>query len=176
MMKSGMSQGSALPKLDLDKARERMLRYKTFAEGFSYPGKEELSLEYDRLFRGLGVWLYGSEYTAENEFQRARSLADINGFYRAWGLEPDAERPDSISCELEFMHYLIFKEINAPDKEKSKLSLDAQKKFFCEHLYPAAKKIIEKVLLLAEDGFYKRISQDLLQFLKTEKGYFDKFK
>ena len=79
-----------------------MLKYKMLAEAFSYPKEEGLQLEYDRLFRQGEVWLYGLEYAIENEFQRAQGLADINGFYRAFGLETDKERPDSLVCELEF--------------------------------------------------------------------------
>lgn len=149
--------------------RERSLKYKRFAEAFSYPKNKDLCLEYDRLFRQGEIWLYGSEHKAENEFQRANDLADINGFYKAFGLETDKERPDALPCELEFMHYLIFKEMNAPGAEKADICLSAQKKFFEEHLYPAAKNIAKKIPRLAKDGFYQEAGQELLRFLESEK-------
>ena len=174
----------------LPKGKERMSKYKTFAAAFSYPDAEfltffpaqkdrqkELSFEYDRLFRNNEVWLYSSEYKAENEFQRAENLADINGFYRAFALETNTDRPDALPCELEFMHYLIFKELHAkksnlPDaNEKITLCLDAQKKFFREHLYPAAKKISKAVISRTKNNFYREIARQLFTFVEDEAAF-----
>lgn len=185
-MKNSMCTGSALPskglilkgtlpkstKGTLSKSKERLLKYKTFAEAFSYPKVEDLRLEYDRLFRQSELWLYGAEYKIKNEFQRAQDLADINGFYRAFGLETDKDRPDSLPCELEFMHYLIFKELNAQSEEKSFLCQDAQKKFFREHLYPAAIKICSAITSHTENNFFLRNAKQLLEFLESENKLF----
>lgn len=169
--------------------KERMLEYKAFAMAFSYPDdglievfpelsskKEDMISEYDRLFRASEVWLYGTEYLSMNEVQRSRSLADIMGFYRAFGLEPDTDRPDSLSCELEFMHYLILKGIHAANsgdgadaKEKADICLDAQRKFFTEHLHPAAEKIAEAIMSKSSNDFYVNISKEMLEFLESEK-------
>lgn len=168
--------------------KERMLKYKTFAAAFSYPDeeffgffpallseKDKLISEYDRLFRAKEVWLYGTEHMAKNEFQRTNYMADIMGFYKAFGVEPDKDRPDSLSGELEFMHYLIFKELRALERkseENAFVCLDAQKKFFAEHLYLPAKKLAEKIISLAENDFYTASSKELLQFLESEKNVF----
>ena len=170
--------------------KERMLRYKTFAVAFSYPGpelfsvfpelsaeKEQLSLEYDRLFRAKKIWLYGVECQASTLPQRANYLSDIMGFYRAFGLEPDGDRPDSLSSEMEFMYYLIFKKLKALEegntraaKENEFVCLDAQKKFFSEHLYPAATKIAQAIISgAARDSFYADVSREVLDFMKKEK-------
>jgi TorA maturation chaperone TorD len=178
-----------------------MLNYKKFAVAFSYPEEEQtphfrvgnvryhthkrvesdkLCLEYDRLFRSKEAWLYSAEYTSQNEFQRAKNLAEINGFYKAFGLETRGERPDALSCELEFMHYLIFKQDYAIKnkiknaKEKANICLEAQKKFFAEHLYQGAKNIVEKILSQGENGFYKQIARELLVFLESEQKYLKK--
>ena len=171
--------------------KERQIKYKTFAVAFSYPDdkffdlfpdlkkeKDKLSAEYDRLFRSKEVWLYTTEYLAKHEFQKSNFMADIMGFYRAFGVEPNKERPDAISAELEFMHYLIFKTSHAEEnlkgkdaKEKAAISFDAQKKFFNEHLFVGAKKIVEKILIFTKDGFYASVAQDLLDFLKEEKRF-----
>lgn len=173
MTKTSMCTGSALlnPSTSL---KDRMLKYKALANAFLYPEKKELVSEYDRLFRRSEVWLYGAEYIAENEFQRARILSDIAGFYKAFGLETDKDRPDMLVSELEFMHYLLYKEINAPDKEKAFICQDAQRKFFNEHLYPAAKKISKKIISQAKSGFYLEVCKDLLEFLESEKKVFAK--
>ena len=167
---------------------ERMLKYKTFAVALSYPDdhffasfpdllpeKDQCMAEYDRLFRTNQIWLYGTEHVAENEFQRANALADIMGFYRAFGMEPDRERPDSLPCEFEFMHYLVFKHLRAHSgddgehaEEKGSICLKAQRKFFTEHLYPASKRIAGLIKSRTENNFYREIVDEMLNFLESE--------
>ena len=169
---------------------QRMLTYKKFALAFSYPDddffklfpqlsaeRERLVSDYDRIFRTGEVWLYGTEHLARNEFQRANDLSDIMGFYRAFGVEPDKDRPDSLSSELEFMHYLIFKMLHAlkavevrVSQEKASICLDAQKKFFAIHLYPAARRITEEIISKWNSSFYAEVSQEMQKFLDEEKG------
>lgn len=185
---------SASPSASLvdDADKERMISYKRYAVAYSYPEddifnyfpemnskREKLLAEYDKLFRANEIWLYGSEYTVKSEFQIAQNLADIMGFYRAFGLEPDKDRPDSLFSELEFMYYLIFKRVRAIEaddtakgREKALICLDAEKKFFQEHLYPAATKIIKTIAARAADGFYKKISNEMSNFLEAEKKHF----
>ena len=174
-------------------AQERLFAYKMFSAVFNYPGdtflsffpeenKERLLAEYDLLFRASEIWLYTVEYMAENEFQRVNYLADISGFYRAFGLETDKERPDFLNVELEFMHFLIFKQMYAlsskigSPKEKAAICQDAQEKFFNTYLYPGAKKIAEKIISQGEAGFYKRKAVEMLEFLESEMKYIGKKK
>lgn len=152
----------------------RMLKYKALASAFSYPSDKNLFSEYDRLFRQKEIWLYGAEYIAENEFQRSNLLSDISGFYKAFGLQTDKDRPDFLVSELEFMYYLIHKEIKAPEEAKSSVCRDAAKKFFNEHLYAAAKKIAEKIISQDKSDFYPARAQELLEFLESEKKVFAK--
>ncbi len=196
-----MSTGSALPDnlelpgLGIDRKNDdrRMRQYKTLAAAFSYPDdsffahfpdliddRQSLMAEYDRLFRAGIVWLYGAEYLIKNEFQRANMLSDIMGFYTAFGLEPDKERPDSITCEMEFMYAIILKrdragQLSADDqaKEKTDVCLDAEKKFFIQHLEPAAVLIAEKIISQTENHFYVNIAKDMLEFLTSEREHFD---
>lgn len=167
---------------------DRIFQYKRFSVALSYPDAEmvaffpeqapyqqHLALEYDRLFRSAGIWLYGAEHMAQNEYQRVALLADIMGFYRAFGVEPRHERPDALRCELEFMHYLIFKEQRAlidgslPEaEEKAAICLEAQKKFFAGHLYPAATKVAKAIVAQSREPFYCQIATELLAFLEEE--------
>jgi nitrate reductase assembly molybdenum cofactor insertion protein NarJ len=172
---------------------QRMRQYKTLAAAFCYPDdmffayfpglvndKPVLMAEYDRLFRAGLVWLYGAEYLVKNEFQRANLLSDIMGFYTAFGLEPDKERPDSITCELEFMYGLILKRDRARQssfkdekKERIDVCLEAEKKFFEQHLEPSSLLIAEKIISQSENSFYVNISKDMLEFLASERKHFD---
>jgi len=170
---------------------ERMRQYRILALAFSYPDQrffshfkdldgdaDSIRAEYDRLFRASDVWLYGAEYMAENEFQRARLLADIMGFYKAFALEPDRERPDALACEMEFMAHLIFKAeraaalVDDDGEEKSNVCRDAERKFFAEHLGPAATHLANKVLAASDHAFYKQVAEELLVFLECERNHF----
>lgn len=165
-----------------------MLSYKRFSVAFSYPderffefftGEREnansLHCEYDRLFRAGEVWLYGSEHVVENEFERVANISDISAFYRAFGLEPGSDRPDAVSAEFEFMYYLIFKKVLAGKtgaknrKQKELVCVDAQGKFFSTHLYPAIKRIVERIPEKTEKGFYLKTCNEVNLFLEEEK-------
>jgi TorA maturation chaperone TorD len=189
-----MSTESALPDApDATTDIERMHQYRIFATAFTYPDniffdyfpdllgdKQPIMAEYDRLFRAGVVWLYGAEHLAENEFQRAKILSDIMGFYTAFGLEPDKERPDSITCELDFMYGLIFKrdrirqDLAAGNtEEKAAVCQDAEEKFFTEHLEPAVELIAKKIISESKNSFYIKSAQELLTFLQSERKHFN---
>ena len=180
-MKKEMCADSALPEVN-----SRLIEYKKFAVAFSYPqddffaffpelscDREKLIAEYDRLFRLEAIWLYAAEHLAENEFQRVQHLADIMGFYRAFGLEPDKDRADSLACQLEFMHYLIYKAQRAMEfeaKEKAAICIEAQKKFLAQYLYPGLLKIGGAIMHKNKDSFYAQVAQECLKFIASEQG------
>ena len=173
--------------------QERMQTYATYSSALAYPDerffdtfpqlierKEKIILEYDALFRGKGIWLDTTEHVVGSQFQKSRYLSDIMGFYRAFGLQIEKERPDSLSVELEFMHYLIFKAIYAASnklddfQEKVRLCREAQQKFFAEYLYPGAQAIAAKISSERDADFYSAIFDEMLLFLNQEKNHFDK--
>jgi TorA maturation chaperone TorD len=77
---------------------------------------ETLRDQYDRVFGLIAPKEcppYETEYypTAET-FARSQQLADLAGFYRAFGLETSQrspERPDHLALELEFLAFLLLK-------------------------------------------------------------------
>src|SRR5262249_54779432 len=109
----------------------------------------ELRAEYDRVF-GLVVArecpTYETEYHSTSEtFFRSQQLADIAGFYRAFGLEPsrtEPERVDHLALELEFMAFLLLKKrlalapsTVAPNAaERACICDQVQRLFFNDHL------------------------------------------
>jgi len=74
---------------------------------------------------------------------RSQRLADIAGFYHAFGVTTGRdvpERPDHIGCELEFLAWLVAKEGYARSQEgdewpdRIEVCRDAQRHFVSEHL------------------------------------------
>lgn len=99
---------------------------------------EELNAEYEQMFGLLvaaGCPPYETEFIdSKLSFQRSAELADIAGFYRAFGIEPGAERPDHIALELDFMAVLIDLECRAATDEQFQVSRQAQADFIRDHL------------------------------------------
>lgn len=105
--------------------------------------REELEGEYNRLFAHLGSTQcppYETEYGFDNIYQKTEAMADISGFYAAYGLEVStakADRPDFLGTELEFMSFLSLKEVYAlehNEREHLETCRETQKKFLTDHL------------------------------------------
>lgn len=129
---------------------------------------EDLGSEYRKV---LGCFtaakecpIYETLYGSTDNFQMTQDLqelADIGGFYRAFDLklsENVKERYDHISIELEFMHFLSYKEAYALEnhgEEQLKICANAEKKFLKSHLarwVPLFTKLVNK--RAKEDGLY----------------------
>jgi len=110
------------------------------------PGRDHTAA-HDRVF-GLVVSKecppYETQYCPQTfSVYRSERLADVAGFYRAFGVTPSRDQPervDHIALELEFMAWLLTKEQHAlarggdQAEEHAEVCRDAQQKFFTEHL------------------------------------------
>jgi TorA maturation chaperone TorD len=148
----------------------------------------ELRGEYDRIF-GLVLCRecppYETEYhPAAETFLRAQQLADIAGFYRAFGLEPSRarpERPDHIALELEFIAFLMMKTREAragaaanPEKlEQARICAEAQRKFFRDHLAWWLPFFTTGLRHKADRAFYAEVGRALAAFLPLERSRLD---
>ena len=87
-----------------------------------------------------GSLCYETEYGLPHEFRQSQEMADICGFYRAFGFAVGGlvrERPDHVASELEFMYALTLKGAYAAQQglvEHYECCLDAQAKFLRDHL------------------------------------------
>jgi TorA maturation chaperone TorD len=95
--------------------------------------------EYDRL---LGHTVrsecppYELEFRTAEVFQQSQTLADIAGFYRAFGFDasgPLAERADHAAAEWEFLAVLSIKESLAACEAETECCVEAQRAFLAEH-------------------------------------------
>lgn len=80
---------------------------------------------------------YETEYCPSKDItQRAQRLADIAGFYRAFGVEPAGEpreRPDHVALELEFIALLHEKRLRAASPEHRQLCDETLSHFVRDH-------------------------------------------
>ncbi len=82
---------------------------------------------------------YELEYGRSDVFQQSQALADIAGFYVAFGASPGgalSERPDHVIAEWEFLCWLAAKERHACDQgmtDAAQHCREAQRKFLADH-------------------------------------------
>ncbi len=111
-------------------------------------------------------------YTARQIFQETQELSDIGGFFRAFGLEMgDKERLDHISVELEFMHFLTYKEAYALTHHgpaKARLCREVQRKFMRDHLGRWALKFADRLSQKASGGYFGCLASLTEAFLAAE--------
>jgi len=78
-----------------------------------------------------------TSYRARHLFQLSMRMAEISGFYRAFGLDVAGERPDHIAVELEFLAFLCYRE--SLERAEGRLAAartmrQAQRRFLERHL------------------------------------------
>jgi DMSO reductase family type II enzyme chaperone len=106
---------------------------------------------------------------------RRKIMEDLMRFYEHFGLKPAPEKnelPDHISIELEFMHFLTFKEEQAISlgKEPKPLRL-AQRDFLDRHLVKWLSMINEKLLNLTQMEYYKQLFLFIEEFVNEDFKY-----
>lgn len=122
---------------------------------------------------------YEAQYQAPHVFQQTRTLADLAGFYRVFGLEvrPDAgERADHLGIELEFLHVLTLKEgyaIEHHGADRADLCRDAQRKFLGDHLGTWVDDFTTRLLQRSEKGPYAAYARALRGYVGAELTYLD---
>lgn len=138
---------------------------------------ELLSPLHERIFahtlRGL-VCPYECEYGRREALQQAQELADLAGFYAAFGLRLDPgthERVDHVGCELQFLEFLSRKEswaLERGDEEMVRITRRAVRRFLAEHLGRFGRAFACALQAAGERGFYSRLGALLETFLLVE--------
>jgi TorA maturation chaperone TorD len=100
----------------------------------------DLQEEYRRTFGLTGSLCYETELGMPNEYRQSQEMADISGFYRAFGFQvggEQRERPDHLATELEFLYVLSLKEAFAAEQgidEHVEVCVEARRAFLRDHL------------------------------------------
>ena len=136
---------------------------------------EAFKIEFSRLFVGpyeMPAAPYGSVYLEEGRKMMGDSTLDVKIRYREAGLNTAKtfkDAPDHISAELEFMYYLIFKEIEAFSKSDTEAAIDfiqKQKSFLEDHLMLWVPQFTANIIENAETSFYQNLAKATETFLK----------
>lgn len=140
-------------------------------------GMELLKVDYAKLFVGPFSLLappYGSVYLESERMVMGNSTADVQKWYRASGLDVDAQfkdAPDHIVAELEFMHFLIFKEMEATDQGSANgviQYLKMQRSFLEYHLGAWISDFADKVVNNAQTTFYRNLTRATKVFVMDD--------
>ncbi len=117
---------------------------------------------------------YELEYGRSEIIQQAFFLADIAGFYSAFGTEVDRdadERADHIAVESEFMSVLCTKEayaIKEGNPDHLDISVNAQRDFLKDHLARWLPAFANRVQQADPQGFYGKLAGFASAFVLAE--------
>jgi TorA maturation chaperone TorD len=142
----------------------------------------DLQSEHRRVFSNvitLDCPPYETLFGNDHVFGQSHVMGDIAGFYKAFGVELSRdihERLDHLSVELEFMHFLAYKESYArchDGADKTQIVVDAQKKFVKEHIGRWVPLFARMLAKKADSGLFRIVadlSSDWMDFEATYLG------
>jgi putative dimethyl sulfoxide reductase chaperone len=117
---------------------------------------------------------YETEYGEDDIFRQPNELADVAGFYRAFGLPSDGAqhgRCDHISRECEFMSWLCLKQAYAAEHGEATMLAEVRKAhraFLRDHLGRFAPAFGRLVARADSGGFYGALGAMLERFVVAE--------
>ncbi len=136
---------------------------------------DSLTVDYSKLFVGPYELLappYGSVYLEDKSRVMGDSTVDVNKRYAEEGLDICVkEAPDHIAMELEFMYFLIFREVEAVKISDSRAAAgyqEKQKAFLETHLGIWVSEFAYNVEANAQTTFYKHLARITRSFIREE--------
>lgn len=134
----------------------------------------ELGAGYNDLFaRNVAIAPYETAYLKQG-FAKPREMADIAGFYRAFGLESAGEHrelPDFVGSELEFMAIVLTRWANVAGQgfeEKARVCFEAQEQFLTDHLGRWFPTFCRDIIRQSGEGLYGALARLGQAFIRGE--------
>lgn len=136
---------------------------------------QPLRVDYAKLFVGPYELLappYGSVYIEGERKIMGDSTVEARNVYRRAGVDISRDfydTPDHIVAELEFMYFLIFKEVEALGESgvgRATDFLNQQRTFLMNHLCAWVSEFTEKVEEVAATAFYKNLAKATRAFVE----------
>lgn len=140
----------------------------------------DLQAEHRRVFSNvitLDCPPYETLFGNDHVFGQSQVMGDIAGFYKAFGVELSRdvhERLDHLSVELEFMHFLAYKESYArchDGQDKTQIVVDAQKKFVKEHIGRWVPLFAKMLVRKADSGLFKLMADLMVNWMEFEAAF-----
>lgn len=137
--------------------------------------EEDLLVAYAKLFIGpneLSAPPYGSVYLDGEKVVMGDSTMETIKIYEEQGLSMDSEfrnMPDHITVEMEFVYYLIFKEVAALENSQWGTALDyikTQGLFFDRFLERWIKLFCDKIKHGTDNEFYTSLAECVSAFIE----------
>lgn len=134
----------------------------------------ELQGEWNALFStSLKAPANETAYELDKAGRKASELADIEGFYKAFGVDVKAPvEPDSLVAELEFMSYLLVKKTKMEGEgmhEAVQIVDEAYTSFFRDHLGRWYRVFTDLLREQSKEEYYQRMGALLRSFLDKER-------
>ncbi|MFQ5599125.1 MAG: molecular chaperone [Candidatus Krumholzibacteriia bacterium] len=117
---------------------------------------------------------YEAEFGSDSPFQQTERLANLAGFYEAFGLIPSSlerERVDHIGCELEFLEFLSRKEayaLSPLDADMLRETRKATRLFLRDHLGRFGRAFARMLAREDPEGLYGKLADMLFDFITME--------
>lgn len=115
--------------------------------------------------------VFETDFSSREIWRQSQELADIAGFYRAFGMDYPHERPDHVSLETEFLHLVSYKSAWAlvqGDAEHAELCISAERRFLIEHAFRWMPAFAARFETLMPQGPYKALGGLVRAFLRSE--------
>ncbi|HYG60033.1 MAG TPA: molecular chaperone TorD family protein [Symbiobacteriaceae bacterium] len=142
---------------------------------------EGLEEQYQALFAGQTPPCppYETEYTATSVWMQTQQMADVAGFYRAFGVDAGVtgERVDYVATELEFMYMLCVKEAIAEHEGNSDgaaVCRSGQAAFLRDHLAAWLPRFTAKMNTLGAGGYYPALARLVERVASMESRQFQR--
>ncbi|MBM2827898.1 MAG: cytoplasmic chaperone TorD family protein [Actinobacteria bacterium] len=144
------------------------------ARALSQASEEELAVAHAKLFVGpfaLRAPPYGSLYLESQNRLMGDTTMEVLKMYQRAGLALSGDfkdAPDHIAAELEFMYFLVAKEVHAlrqGDRNDAFKYLEMQHEFHEKYLHPWMEPFVEMIRTGSEHEFYRLLAKSLSTFI-----------
>lgn len=125
---------------------------------------EEVAVARERLFAPDAVSPYESSIELD-PFRQARQMADVAGFYGAFGAQahgPAADRPDHAGTEIEFLAFLALRRLQAGDAgdgDEVARCAEIEASFLSSHAGRWLPPFFRALEASAEDGYHRALGR-----------------
>lgn len=139
-------------------------------------GLADLQNQHTTLFSSGGACPHQeSDYVASHTFQKTDVMADVAGFYRAFGFQVSSvtrEMPDFLGTELEFLHVVGVKEAFAGQhghRAGASVCRRAQRTFLADHLAVWIGRFRERAASAGAGPFYVLLARLAEGFVNAQR-------